>query len=418
MQDLTKFGFNFGLERITELLRRVNNPHLGLKVIHIGGTNGKGSVSAMVSSILQQKGFRVGAFNSPHLHSYTERYRINEKEIEPLIMASLITELRPHLDAMVKEGYEHPTEFEVSTALAFLYFNRQNVDYLVLEVGLGGLIDSTNVIIPLVSVITNISMDHMDYLGNTIAEIAKVKAGIIKENIVLVTAAKGEALEIFKAICQEKNSPIFEVGKDIIWQEKEWSFSNQKIKVRGFGKEYEVDIPLKGRHQQINAVTAIAVVEVLNKQGLGISPEMIKKGISLVKWPARMEVMQENPLVIIDGAHNLDGAIALGKSLDDYALGKDIIMVFGMLGDKEREKVVARLAIRAKAIIVTKPNSNRAGDWESLAKEALKFVSEVEIIENIHQAVQRALNIAKENDLICITGSLYMVAEAREFFYK
>ncbi|MCQ2559844.1 MAG: bifunctional folylpolyglutamate synthase/dihydrofolate synthase, partial [Clostridia bacterium] len=411
MQDLTKFGFNFGLERITELLRRVGNPHQEIKAVHIGGTNGKGSVGARLGSILQAGGYRVGAFCSPHLHSYTERYRINGQNISEPEMAALITELKPHLEAMTAEGFEHPTEFEVSTAIAFCYFQRQKVDYLILEVGLGGLIDSTNVITPLLSIITNIAMDHMDYLGNTIGEIAAVKAGIIKPGIPVVTACQGEALAIMQKTAQAKGSSVYQVGKDLSWQELEWSPQTQRIQIQGLQGEYPVTIPLKGRHQQINAATAALAAEVL-----GFKPEVIGAGIAQVSWPARMEVMRQEPMVLIDGAHNVAGAEVLAQALQDYSEGRKIIMVFGMLGDKEREKVVKILAPLAQQIIITRPNNYRAGDWESLAEESAKYQPRVEKIEDITQAVQRALALAQPEDLICITGSLYMVAEAREYF--
>lgn len=218
VKGLTKFGINLGLGRIEELLKRLNNPHLNLKIIHVGGTNGKGSTTAMLAAILQEAGYRVGTFTSPHLHSYTERFRINGVNIPEESIAALISEIRPHLEAMVVEGFEHPTEFEVATAVAFLYFNREKVDYLVLEVGLGGAIDSTNVVMPMVSVITNVAMDHMNYLGNTIREIARIKAGIIKPGIPVVTAAEGEGLEIIKEVSLENNSPLIRVGQDVTWE--------------------------------------------------------------------------------------------------------------------------------------------------------------------------------------------------------
>lgn len=415
MQNLAKFGFNFGLGRIAELLRRLDNPHLELRIIHIGGTNGKGSTTAMVASILQQAGYRTGTFTSPHLHSYTERYRINGVEISRDEVAGLITELRPHLDAMMREGFEHPTEFEVGTALAFLYFKRKRVDYLVLEVGLGGAIDSTNVIVPLVSVITNVAMDHMDYLGNTIEEIAGVKAGIIKEGVPVVTAATGKALEIIEGVARDKNAPLALVGRDISWQEAGLGGEKQTIHITGrLGFYKNVTIPLLGRHQQMNAATAVAAVELLIEAGAGITPGQIARGIGMTQWPARLEIVRRSPLVLIDGAHNYDGALALGRALDDYFAGKEIILVLGMLGDKERSRVVSELAPRSKAVVITRPNSPRAGDWESMATEARRFVEQVFLIGDIPRAVRTAVDLAGPEDVVCITGSLYMVAEARE----
>ena len=306
--------------------------------------------------------------------------------------------------------------FEVSTALAFMYFQRQHVDYLILEVGLGGLIDSTNVVQPVATVITNVAMDHMDYLGNTIEEIATIKAGIIKPGIPLVTSATGKALAIIKDVCAEKKAPLMIAGVDFCWQEQDWNVEQQRILITGLLDAYTVDILLKGRHQQINAALAVATAEILQQSGAFLTKDMISQGVLHTIWPARMEIVSQNPLVMIDGAHNVDGAIALGQALDEYFPNKDIIMVLGMLGDKERAKVVKELAPRAKAVIITKPNNARAGDWQSMAQEALHFIPQVETIENIREAVQRAMDMAGTNDMVCITGSLYMVAEARESF--
>ncbi|MCL6477766.1 MAG: bifunctional folylpolyglutamate synthase/dihydrofolate synthase [Peptococcaceae bacterium] len=419
MQNLTKFGFNFGLGRITELLRRFDNPHLKLKVIHVGGTNGKGSTSAMIYSILSESGCRAGLYTSPHLHTYTERYIINGQKIPEQTYAELIAEMRPHLADMVENGFEHPTEFEVGTALGFIYFYREKVDFLVLEVGMGGAIDSTNVVVPVVSVITNVSMDHMDYLGGTLKEIAAVKAGIIKEGTPLVTAAGGEALEVILERSRELDAPVTIVGRNVGWREVSRGPEGQRLDIYGVKGEYKnVFLPLLGRHQQVNAATAVAAVEVLMDRGL-VSPDCaVERGISRTVWPARLEAVNEKPKVIIDAAHNYDGAVSLRKAIDEYFPGKRRILVLGMLGDKERSKVVAELAPDAAAVIVTRPNSPRAGDWELLANEAGKYVGRVEKIESIAGAVQAGMTLAGPEDLVVITGSFYMVAEAREMFVK
>ncbi|PHJ37027.1 hypothetical protein P378_18815, partial [Desulforamulus profundi] len=217
LKSLTKFGINLGLSRIQELLQRLGNPHHRLNIIHIGGTNGKGSTTAMIASILRAAGYKTGMFTSPHLHSYTERFLINGEPIAEARLAQLINDIRPHLDNMVTEGFEHPTEFEVSTALALLYFALEETDYVALEVGLGGTIDSTNVVTPLVSVITNVSLDHMDYLGSSVGEIARVKAGIIKKGVPVVTAAEGIALEVIQQAAEANYSRLIRMGKDVTW---------------------------------------------------------------------------------------------------------------------------------------------------------------------------------------------------------
>ncbi|MDA8234567.1 MAG: bifunctional folylpolyglutamate synthase/dihydrofolate synthase [Clostridia bacterium] len=420
LQNLTKFGINLGLGRIEELLRRLDNPHQKLKVIHIGGTNGKGSTTAMVSSILQAAGYKVGTFTSPHLHSYTERYRINREEVAPDRIAGLISRFKPILEEMVAAGFEHPTEFEVSTALAFQYFHEEQVDLLVLEVGLGGSIDSTNVVTPLVSIITNVAMDHMDYLGDTIEEIATVKAGIIKPGIPVVTATeKPEVLEIIAQTAAQKDSRLVVVGRDVTWQDKGGTLDGQVLDVHGLNAHYQqLAVPLLGQHQLINAATAVAGVELLVQQGYKIDEMAIIQGLGKTMWPARLEIMQRRPMVVIDGAHNLDGARKLAQALRETFQYRELILVFGMLGDKEREKVVAQLAPLAKRVVITKPNSPRAGDWQQIKQEVDKYVGEVYLIEDIRLAVEKGLALAGEEDLVCITGSLYMVAEAREYWVK
>lgn len=415
LTNLTKFGFNFGLGRIEELLNRLDNPHRGLKIIHIGGTNGKGSTTAMLAAILQETGYRVGTFTSPHLHSYTERYLINGVEIAEERMAELIWELRPHLEAMVAAGFEHPTEFEVCTALAFLYFAREKVDFLVLEVGLGGAIDSTNVVTPLLSVITNVSMDHMDYLGNTVVEIARVKAGIIKPGVPVVTAAAGEGLESIQEACHENNSPLTQVGRDITLEHRAMSTTGQRFTIRGRRGTYEnLQIPLLGRHQQVNAATAVAAAEVLMDLGAAINAKALRDGLAATRWPGRLEILRREPLVIIDVAHNYDGARSLRRALEEIFPGRSLVLVIGMLGDKERTKVAAELAAAARVVVVTKPNSPRAGNWQELAVEAERYAPEVHVIENIEEAVNKALTLAGPEEMVCVTGSFYMVSEARE----
>jgi dihydrofolate synthase/folylpolyglutamate synthase len=417
LQQLTKFGINLGLGRIEELLGRLGNPHRQLRVVHIGGTNGKGSTSVMVSSILQAAGCRAGLFTSPHLHSYTERYRINGEQIRPERVTGLIRRLKPHLEAMVAEGFEHPTEFEVSTAMAFVYFLEEGVDYLVLEVGMGGAIDSTNVVLPRVAVITNVAMDHMEYLGQTIGEIASVKAGIIKPGVPLVTAAAGEALEVIEAACARQGVDPVLVGRDVTWRPLAENLSRepQKFEVAGrLGVYQDLELSLLGGHQLVNAATAVACAEVLSEQGAAISAAEIRAGLAAARWPARLELVAADPPVLIDGAHNYEGAVSLRRALDLYFPDRPVVFVLGMLGDKERAGVVDVLGPRAGAVIVTRPNSPRAGDWELLAGEAARFTPRVELMESVSGAVQRALELAGSGELVCITGSLYMVAEARE----
>lgn len=419
LADLTKFGFNFGLERIEELLRRLDNPHRKLKIVHIGGTNGKGSTTIMLANILQSAGYRVGIFTSPHLHSYTERYRINGEEIAKDRIAGLIEALRPHLEAMVAGGFEHPTEFEVSTAIAFQYFNQEKVDFLILEVGLGGAIDSTNVVTPLLSVITNVAVDHTDYLGKTISEIARVKSGIIKPGISAVTAAAGEALEIIMAACLVGGSPLTVVGRDITWGQISASPSGQQFWVKGRRNMYEnLWLSLIGRHQQVNAATAIAAAELLADHGILVGAGAVREGLATTRWPARLETFDGEPLVLIDGAHNYESARSLRQAWSDYFPGRNLVLLIGMLEDKERGRVAAELASAARVVVVTRPDSPRAGHWQGLAREVRRYVPSVYLVENTKEAFEQALSLARPGELVCVTGSLYMLAGVRELIIK
>lgn len=415
LRDLTKFGYNLGLGRITQLLKMLGNPHEQLKVIHIGGTNGKGSTSAMVTSILKAAGYRVGFFSSPHLHRYTERMTINGMEIPEAMVASLLSEIRPVLEEMVREGFEHPTEFEVNTALALLYFAREQVDFAVLEVGLGGAIDSTNVVNPLVAVITNVGMDHMDYLGDTLEEIANVKGGIIKPNCQVVTGSdKEEVVQILEDICRQKAARLWQLGKDFQVELIANTLDGVIFNFDGYGTSYQkLQVPLLGEHQAVNGAIAVATVKSLAAYGFQIPAEAIYQGLQQVRWPARLEIIKRDPLVLIDGAHNVDGARTLRKSLERLFTYDKLILVIGMLADKEREKVLEMLAPLAQVLVVTRPNSPRAENWEEMVSFGSRYVKEVIVQPDIHEAIEQALAMAGAKDLVCITGSLYMVAEAR-----
>lgn len=419
LANLTKFGINLGLKRIRYLLSLMGNPHFALRVIHIGGTNGKGSTAMMVARILETAGYRVGLFTSPHLHSYTERYLINRIPITEDRFAALMTKLRPLLEQMVQEGREHPTEFEVCTALAFLYFCEEKVDFLVLEVGLGGAIDSTNVIpYSLVSVITNVAFDHMEYLGTTLAEIARVKSGIVKKQGYVVTAAsEPEALQVIERKCEEEGALLLRVGQDLRWEVKKATPEGTCFSLDSpWGSYPDLSISLAGKYQVINAATALGVIEVLRQAySVKITPDQIKDGFARIYWPARLELLATNPPVLVDVTHNYDGARALRLALTEIYGYRKLVLVLGMLGDKEREKVVRELAPLATTVIITKPNNPRAGDWGELAGEARGYTQRVWVIENIVEAVEVALGEAGSGDLICITGSFYMVAEARAY---
>jgi dihydrofolate synthase/folylpolyglutamate synthase len=421
LTGLTKFGINLGLGRIEYLMSLLGNPERSLRVIHVGGTNGKGSTALMVARVLEEAGYRVGFYSSPHINSYTERFQINHQPIPEERFAELMSRLKPLLERMVAEGHEHPTEFEVCTALAFLYFYEEQVDFLLLEVGLGGSIDSTNIVqSPLVSVITNVTYDHMDYLGKTIAEIAAVKAGIIKKGGHVITAAwYPEAIEVIEKRCQEMDAFLLCVGmeKDISWRLRESTPEATVFDLKSlWGVYHQLAVPLAGQYQAVNAATALGVIEILrHKHGVKITDADLRAGLARSSWPARLELLHQNPQVLVDVSHNYDGSRTLSAALKEIYEYRKLILVMGMLGDKEREKVVAELAPLASLVIITKPLSPRAGDWQELALEARKYTSQVRVIEEIPQAVEAALMEAGPDDLVCITGSFYMVSDARSF---
>lgn len=414
--NLTKFGMNFGLGRIQALLQRAGNPERKLRVIHIGGTNGKGSTSMMVAEILEEAGFKVGLFTSPHLNDYRERITINGQMIPKAEVIHLVHTLRPMLEELVRDGVEHPTEFEVSTALAFMYFAQQKVDYAVIEVGLGGAIDSTNVVESLISVITNVGMDHMDYLGKTIEEIASVKAGILKPKSVAITASeRPEAIKVIRERAKSLNIPLWVIGEDVSW-ESCWSGElEQEFNLVGLHAKYpKIRLHLVGTHQIKNAATAVIVCEILQSQyGVRIKREDIYNGLKKTTWPGRLEVLSLKPKVLLDGAHNVDGANSLADALKLFKRRR-LVLCLGMLGDKEREKVVEILTPLADEVIITKPNSPRAGNWEYLSDLAGNRGLPVATIESPALAAIEGFKRLQSEDMLCVTGSLYMIAEARE----
>lgn len=431
IKNLTKFGINLGLDRIKGLLKRLGNPQDRLRIIHIGGTNGKGSTSAILQAILEQMGYSVGMFISPHLNDYRERISINRELITPAEVTEGIEVIKPILEAMVADGVEHPTEFEVSTALALHYFALKQPDFVLLEVGLGGEIDSTNVVTPLISVITSIGMDHMDYLGNTLEEIANVKAGIIKEGVPVVTAAdKKEAVTVIEQHASKKRCKLIKVGQDVKWQKSKTTEVKESVSqafdYHGLMYNFlDLELSLLGEHQFTNASTALAVCEALESQNLiKLEEKSLREGLKKVRWPGRQELISEKPKILIDGAHNVDGMETLAKALSDYAdhlYRRDrLVLCMGMLRDKEIEKAVNIIVPFADEVVITKPDSPRAGDWEYVARLAEKHlgIGKVQTIEDPVLAVKECLKKLKDSDMLCITGSLYMIAPVRQYLIE
>ena len=409
-----KFGSKLGLENISVLLSRLGNPHKSFRVVHVAGTNGKGSVTAMITNMLHAGGYKVGMFISPYLERFTERIQVGMEEIPEEELGRITGIVKEQVDNMLAEGKNHPTEFEIVTAIGFYYFAECKVDYAVVEVGLGGRLDSTNVVDPEVSVITSISYDHMDILGDTLSQIAFEKGGIIKENKPVVSYPQPrEAEKVLGDLALNRHAPYYRVlPEQTVLRQSDFE---RQVFDFSFGERVysNISIKLPGAHQLLNAATALTAVMVLMEGGLKLDSRAVYDGMAKTRWPGRMEKVGENPLVILDGAHNASGAEVLRDALERYFSGRRIHMVFGMLSDKDVEGVAGKLCPIAYRIIATRPDSPRALDPGKLAGKIARFNSRVEICEDIAEAVRKALDTTPADDIILISGSLYLIGAAR-----
>lgn len=406
-------GYDLGLGRVEALMNKMGNPQERVKVIHVAGTNGKGSICSMVSSVLTEAGYKVGVYTSPHLEKYNERITINGVQITDEDFAKYLTYTKDLCQELVKENIGQPTVFEVVTGAAFKYFADNNVDFLVLEVGMGGRSDATNIVKkPECTIIASISMDHMEYLGDTLAKIAYEKGGIIKENCpaVLLTGEK-EVEDTIKAICKEKNSKLYfssTVGAEIINQDitgTEFNIKNDVLDME------DVKIGLLGEYQLMNAAEVLMAFKAMNDNGLGLSEETIKAGLAKAKWSGRMEIVEKNPIVILDGAHNIDGISMLHKSIEKYFADKKITMLIGILGDKEYEKMLELIMPVAQKAVFTEPHSSRKWDVESIGELVEKYNTEIHIEKDIEKAYDLAKSITDKDDAVVCAGSLYLIGE-------
>jgi dihydrofolate synthase/folylpolyglutamate synthase len=420
---LNKYGIKLGLKNIGLLLSLFDNPHLKTKVIHIAGTNGKGSTAAMLFSILKAAGYKVGLYTSPHLVHFQERMKVNEKEISQHEVCSLLERVKPAIKKVATtDGYQHPTFFEVITVMAFLYFYKNNVDFSIMEAGLGGRLDATNICQSLISIISHIDYDHMDKLGNTLSDIAGEKADIIKKNTNVINAKQyQDAHEVIAAITKKRHSKLYSVGKEInphlIFSDLEGSNFNYS----GIFADYQnMHIPLAGTYQVENASMAIAVAEILNSKNYKINTKAISEGLYNTKWPGRFEIVRREPMVILDGAHNPNGVARFGENLKRFVPNKKIIAILGIFSDKDYQSILKNIVPISNQIILTMANNPRATPTHILAREAGNYINPEKIIEKntVDAAIQEALRIAEKDDLICVTGSLYTVGEAEAYFLK
>lgn len=407
----------FGLRNMRTLLHALGSPHRAYPSIHVAGTNGKGSVCAMLDSILRASGRRVGLFTSPHLTSIRERMKINGKDIPPAEFTrsyERVARTIHHLQG-TRHLPSHPTYFETITAMAFDYFARAKVDVAVVEVGMGGRLDSTNLITPVASLITNIDFDHERFLGNTIPAIAREKAGIIKTGVPLVTAARrAEALRILQEVARARKAPFHHARRCSRISHIRLELNQSRFSLTTPGGVYEeLELPLAGRHQVDNAVLAIRGLEACRGRGLSVSHPDIITGLRTVRWPGRFEMVRTRPEIFVDGAHNPAGARALRRVVESLLGGRKIILIYGAMRDKAIRKVFHELEPIATQIIFTRPAIPRAATPEEIFCLAGKQSRPSYLARNLSLALDLAQRLAKQTSTILITGSLYLVGEAR-----
>ena len=405
IDDTARYGAVLGLTSVTELVRRLGNPQDDLKFVHIAGTNGKGSTLAYISTILKEAGYRVGRYISPTIFDYRERIQVNEEYITREGFARLTEQVKAACERMVEDGFSHPTTFEVETAIALLWFREQRCDIVVLECGMGGLTDATNVVkTTLVCVFAEIGMDHMGFLGDTVQEIARVKGGIIKPGSLAVsTVQRPEVREVLEEICREQQAGFREVRREEL-KDVHYGFENQSFSYR---RMKNLKPGLFGSWQIDNAALAVEAVLALEDCGFPVAEEQIRKGLANTVWPGRFTVVDRRPLFIVDGAHNRDAADRLFETLKLYFPDKRKIFIAGVLADKEYDYIMSRLTpLAARVVAVMTPDNPRALPAAELAADIRKYNENVEAADSLADAVKRARAYAGEDDLILAFGSL------------
>ena len=412
LYGLQKFGIKLGLHTIRKLLRSIDDPHKKFPAVHIAGTNGKGSTAAFLASVLTASGYKTGLYTSPHLSSFTERIKVNNRSISQQDVVRL-TDVLKHKSST----FSSITYFEVVTAMAFLYFAERKVDIAVIEVGMGGRLDATNVITPLSSIITTISKEHEFYLGSTLQQIAQEKAGIIKRNCPVITGVTQPSLIRFlQNKCKHAHCTLYRLGRDFNLT----STSFNTFTYCGISLDVEgIRLGLPGDFQVSNAALALAAVEILRPQSFKIGIKHIVRGLKRVDWPARLEIVKRGPLVILDGAHNPDAMKNLTRSIITDFNFKRLILVLGIMEDKNIKKMLQEIVQTAFLVVLCRPRIDRAASTASLASILNDLnVSNVKAVDDVRIATRLALSYAHKNDLICITGSLFTVGEARRLFVK
>lgn len=409
---------DFNLDRVRRLLGEVHGPSLPYHTIHVAGTKGKGSTSAMVESILRAAGYRTSLFTSPHLHSFRERIQVNGVMIAPEDVVFGVNRLAPVIDRI--PGL---TTFEIVTVLALAHFAREEIDVAILEVGLGGRLDATNIVQPLVAAITSISYDHTQVLGNSLQDIAREKAGIIKRGAQVVSAPqRPEALEIIRETCRQRGATLRVVGQDWTWDPGRFDLYGQTLSVQSHLADRphyrNLWIPLLGEHQLINAATAVAITELIARQGIGVSTDSFSRGLRSVRWPGRMEILSDHPLFIVDGAHNEYSARQLAISLRRHFGRRPMVLIFGASAGKDISGMFEALLPEACRVIMTRSRNQRAVQPGRLQELAARWNIPVELAPSVEEAVKLATGDDVQEKVICATGSLFLVGEARAVWMR
>ncbi len=429
---LQRFGIKLGLANITALLGRLGDPHKGLRAVHIAGSNGKGSTAAFLSFMLRRAGYRVGLYTSPHLIDFTERIQVDGTPITERKVARLTLQIRRAVEDLAREGDLFAaktllppdfdprkatiTFFEFTTAMAFLHFREAGVHVAVLETGMGGRLDATNVIDPLASLITPISLEHQQYLGKTLLQIAGEKAGIIKPRRPLLTTVRlPRILSLFEEKCRELESPLYAWGRDFRGRRT----GPQRMNFQGRRHRWaDLRVGLAGRHQVLNASLALAAAEVLMENGFRMEEDPLRKGLAETRWPGRLELVGTGPRILLDGAHNRGAAKVLKANLGKDFPRRRLILILGIMADKEIPMIMESLVPLSDRLILTRPRMDRAASLEILHSHASHFGKPIVEVGDVSSAVERALSQAGEEDLIVVSGSLFTVGEARGYLVK
>jgi len=408
LYSLQKYGIKFGLSKTENLLKAFGDPHKGQRYVHIAGTNGKGSVAAFIGSILKEAGLKVGLYTSPHLVRFSERFSINGEEIEQHTASGLIGELRSVITPEAP-----PTFFEATTTMALIYFAREKTDLAIMEVGMGGRLDATNVITPLVSGITNISMEHQDFLGTRLLNIAKEKGGIIKKGVdVVIAATQGPVIKTLETIARERGAPLWRVGRDMRYRTTPSGLHYKGLVLRMRG----LHLGLSGTLQPRNAALALGIIERLAEKGIAVSEGDIRKGLQGTVWPGRMQVVGTHPTIVLDGAHNPAALRVLTRSIRAGFEYRRLILVIGVMADKAIGEMMRAIVPLADYLICTRPVYSRAADPEILMAKAAPLKKSGETVPSLTDALVRAGEMADPRDLILVCGSLFTVGEALTHF--